>query len=65
MALRAEKAPFDADDWLGPWRGYIGVMAKGPAGRAVLAAAGFPPEEIPPAPPRVLVRPKDLQGLGV
>ena len=50
------EAPFDPDDWLGPYRGHLKmVVAAGPAGRAQLLASGFPPEEIPPSPPRIAV----------
>ena len=55
-----ENAPYDPADWMGPWRGYITEKANGPAGRAMLAAMGVPPDEVPPAPARVLVIPFDI-----
>lgn len=64
-ACSVENAAYDPSDWLGPWRGYISEKAKGPAGRALLAAAGVPPEEVPPAPARELVSPMLVNVLGV
>ena len=58
---REMEAPYDPNDWLGPWRGYIRVLSQGPVGRAKLAAEGIPPEEIPPEPPRNLVRAQEFE----